>query len=306
MNIAGFIRFDDVTRNDIVETFDRVYHTLVAKGIPVILGEYGLLGFDKNTGTIEQGEKLKFFEFLLYYVQEKNITHMLWDNGQHFNRRTFQWSDQEFFDMLKASWKGRSATAETDLIYVKKGAVVQDASIRLNLNGNKLTAIRVGGDQLHKGKEYELNGDVLTIKADLLARLTASGRFGENAVLTARFNKGADWHFDVIYYDTPKLQSVEGTTDAFAIPTAFNGDRLATMEAVYADGGNAGPQNWTSFKEFGYAFTPSYDTNEIKLLPAFFNEVHDGEVILKFHFWSGEIVTYTITKNGQNVVGRAS
>ncbi|RCW45440.1 cellulase family glycosylhydrolase [Paenibacillus prosopidis] len=306
VNIAGFTKFDETTKNDIITNADRIYDSLVAKGIPVIMGEFGLLGFDQNTGTIEHGEMLKFFEFLLHYTQSKNITHMLWDNGQHFNRNTFMWADQELYDMMKASWKGRSSTAETDLIYIKKGAAIQDAVIKLNLNGNALKAIRAGADKLRLGTDYELNGDVLTVKASLLSKLTATGQFGENAVLTAKFNSGADWHFDVLYYDTPKLQNVEGTTGDFAIPTAFNGDRLATMEAVYATGGNAGPQNWTSFKEFAYTFEPSYDTNQIKLKPNFFNEVNDGVVQLKFHFWSGEIVNYTITKNGASIVGEAS
>lgn len=306
VNIAGFTKFDETTKNDIITNADRIYDSLVAKGIPVIMGEFGLLGFDQHTGTIEHGEMLKFFEFLLHYSQSKNITHMLWDNGQHFNRNTFKWSDQQLYDMMKASWKGRSSTAETDLIYIKKGAAIQDAVIKLNLNGNTLKAIWAGADKLRLGTDYELNGDLLTVKASLLSKLTATGQFGENAVLTAKFNSGADWHFDVLYYDTPVLQNVEGTTGDFAIPTAFNGDRLATMEAVYATGGNAGPQNWTSFKEFAYTFEPSYDTNQIKLKPKFFNEVNDGVVQLKFHFWSGEIVNYTITKNGASIVGEAS
>jgi hypothetical protein len=156
------------------------------------------------------------------------------------------------------------------------------------------------------GTDYELNGDVLTIKASLLSSLSASGELGEKAVLTANFNKGADWKFHVLYYDTPKMHNVEGTTSAFAIPVDFNGDRLATMEAVYATGGNAGPQNWTSYKEFGYTFSPSYDTKTITLKSNFFNEVNDGVIILKFHFWSGETVNYTITKNGTSIVGEAS
>ncbi|MNP08746.1 hypothetical protein D3C76_1008270 [compost metagenome] len=107
-------------------------------------------------------------------------------------------------------------------------------------------------------------------------------------------------------YNTPNLSNTEGQIDTFTIPTSFNGDQLATMEAVYATGGNAGPQDWTSFKEFGNTFAPSYDTNEIKLLPTFFKEVRDGDVILKFHFWSGDIITYKITKNGTSIVGSAS
>ena len=52
----------------------------------MIIGEYGLLGFDRHTGTIEQGEKLKFFEYFGYYARQRQITTMLWDNGQHFGR----------------------------------------------------------------------------------------------------------------------------------------------------------------------------------------------------------------------------
>ncbi|TYP78181.1 cellulase family glycosylhydrolase [Paenibacillus methanolicus] len=306
VNIAGFTRFEEQTQKDITDTFDRVYDSFVAKGIPVILGEFGLLGFDKNTGTIEQGEKLKFFEFLIDYLNQKNITHMLWDNGQHFDRLKLTWKDQQLFDLMKASWKGRSATAASDLIFLKQGADIQDASVTLNLNGNKLSAIRAGKDKLKKGRDYELSGDTLTFKAALLKKLTASGQLGENAELVAEFNKGADWTFDVITYKAPTLASAEGTSESFAIPTAFNGDRLATMEAVYAVGGNAGPQNWTSFKEFGYAFTPDYAAGTVVLPANFFNEVNDGVVNLKLHFWSGEIVNYTIAKQGASVTGTAS
>ena len=147
---------------------------------------------------------------------------------------------------------------------------------------------------------------MLTLKSSLLSKLTASGNLGVNAKLTAKFNKGADWHLNIITYDTPVLSDVTGTTDSFAIPTTFNGNQLATMEATYATGGNAGPQNWTSFKEFSYTFSPDYSRNIIELKPNFFNETNDGEVILKFHFWSGEVLTYKITKNGTSVVGQTS
>ena len=51
---------------------------------------------------------------------------------------------------------------------------------------------------------------------------------------------------------------------------------------------------------------PDYEAGQIKLLPEFWNEVNDGEVTLKFHFWSGDIVMYKIVKNGTNVTGEAS
>jgi hypothetical protein len=277
----------------------------VSQGIPVVLGEFGLLGFDKHTGTIEQGEKLKFFEFLLHYVQERGITHMLWDNGQHLDRNELEWNDPQLFGLLQSSWKLRSGTAETDLIFVAKDVAPNDAVIGLETNGRRLIGLRHEGKQLRRGADYTFDGSALTVKAELLAELTKSGEYSTNAVLTADFDRGADWTFDVIVYDAPKMGDASGTTAAFAIPTAFHGDRLATMEAVYVAGGNAGPQNWTSFKEFAYAFSPSYEEGEIRLTENFFKEVNDGEVALTFHFWSGAIVKYTIAKTGTTVVGAA-
>jgi endoglucanase len=76
------------------------------------------------------------------------------------------------------------------------------------------------------------------------------------------------------------------------------------MEAKYADGSNAGPHNWTSFKEFDVAFAPNYSANNISLTSAFFNEVNNGaRVTLTFHFWSGARVTYFVTKSGSSVTG---
>ncbi len=75
VNVAGGTHFDATAQKDLTDSFDRVYNTFVARGIPVIVGEYGLLGFDRHTGTIEQGEKLKFFEFLGHYARTKQDHH---------------------------------------------------------------------------------------------------------------------------------------------------------------------------------------------------------------------------------------
>jgi hypothetical protein len=76
------------------------------------------------------------------------------------------------------------------------------------------------------------------------------------------------------------------------------------MEAKYADGTNAGPANWTSFKGFADHFRPDYTANTITLKDLFFAEVTDGSpVTLTFHFWSGTKLTYKITKSGTTVTG---
>ncbi len=305
VNIAGYTTFNDEVRQALVDSFDRVYNSFVAQGTPVILGEWGLLGFDAHTGTIEQGEKLKYFEYLEYYAQERNITHMVWDNGQHLGRTSFEWSDPELYAIMEAGWTTRSGTASTDQVFVERAGTVTDATVTLNPNGNTFEGLRHGDTPLDEGTDYTLSGDQLTISADTIEDLIGSGEYGTRADLHADFSAGVPWRISVVSYDTPVVQDASGTTDSFAVPTQFNGDQLATMEAVYSDGsGNAGPQNWTSYKEFARAFEPDYDAGTISLTSDFFAEVNDGqEVTLTFHFWSGETLTYHVTKSGSSVTG---
>jgi endoglucanase len=306
VNVAGFTRFDATVQQDLTGTFDRVANTFVANGIPAILGEYGLLGFDVHTGTVEQGEKLKFFEFLGHYARATGITTMLWDNGQHFNRTEFFWRDTALYRQIRSSWTVRSGTASTDLVFVSRSGGPAAVTVTLNPNGNRFSGLFHGSRWLRPGRDYTLTGDQLTFSAGLLGRLTEGGEYGVNATLTARFSRGVPWAFHVRLSDPPVLADATGTTGAFAVPAAFNGDQLATMEAKYADGSFAGPHNWTSFKEFGRTFSPDYATGKIDLTSTFFNEVNDGApVTLTFHFWSGATLEYTVTRTGTAVIGTA-
>lgn len=305
VNLGGATTFDEKAKDDLVQAFDRAYDTFVAKGIPVIVGEFGLLGFDKSLGTVHHGEILKFFEYITYYAQEKKMPLMLWDNGQHFDRRTLKWVDEELHQVMKQSLTGRSSNAETDSIYVKKDTNLQDVTIPLHLNGNTFTDLTYQEKALVKGTDYELNGNNLIVRAALLQKLVTK-QHGINATLTTTFSAGADWKINVIYYEPPILRSTQGPEGIFSIPTQFNGDSLATMEATYADGGNAGPDHWTPFKEYNRTFIPDYKTGEIKFTSEFYKEVKDGEVQLKMHFWSGEIIPYTLTKTSGKIVGVSS
>ncbi|MFD7511672.1 cellulase family glycosylhydrolase [Streptomyces sp. NPDC059853] len=306
VNVAGHTRFDEVTRQDLIDTFDRVHDTFTARGVPVIVGEYGLLGFDRGTETVQQGEKLKFFAFLGQYARQKRLTTMLWDNGQHFDRTAGRWRDPALFRQISTSWSVDSATGSTDQVFVPATGTPAEATVGLDLAGTEVTAVRHGADALAPGGDYVLSGDGLTLTADTLARLTADRPHGVAAVLSVEFARGAPWDVHIIRYEMPQPADATGTTAGFAVPVAFRGDRLATMEAVYADGGNAGPHDWTPFKEFGAAFSPDYAGERITLTPEFFDEIRDGSTVrLTFHFWSGHTREYTLTRSGTTVTGTA-
>ncbi|MBP2479660.1 aryl-phospho-beta-D-glucosidase BglC (GH1 family) [Crossiella equi] len=304
VNVAGGTHFDATARKDLTDAFDRVHNTFIARGVPVILGEYGLLGFDRHTGTIQQGEKLKFFEYLGHYARQRKITTMLWDNGQHLGRNSFQWSDPELWAHIRSSWLTRSATASTDQVFSARSSAVAAKTITLNLNGTSFRGLRHGNTELVRGADYTVSGDQLTLTASAIARLSGSRPYGVNAVLSARFATGLPWRINLITHDQPILAGANGTTAAFAIPTTFRGDLLATMEAKYADGTNAGPHDWTPFKEYDRAFAPNYAGNATNLTPDFFAAVRDNaRVTLTFHYWSGVKLTYHVTKSGSSVTG---
>ncbi|RSM59871.1 cellulase [Actinoplanes sp. ATCC 53533] len=307
VNIAGGTRYNAAVEQDLTGTFDRVRDTFVARGIPVIIGEWALLNWDHNRpGVIERGEFLKFIEAVGYHARTRNLTTMVWDAGQFLNRDELRWRDPGVFAMMKTGWTTRSATASSDQVYVPRSGAITSKTLTLNLNGTSFQGLRQGNTDLVNGTDYTVSGSTLTLTAAAVTRLAGNRAYGVNATIEARFSAGLPWSISIISFDPPTQGNATGTTSALAIPTQFRGDQLATMEARYADGTPAGPANWTSYKEFWTHFQPDYTAGTITLKPEFFNEVNDGRVTLTFHFWSGTQITYVITKNGTSVTGSAS
>ena len=310
VNIAGFTTFNAQTQQDLLDTFGRIYNTFIAKGIPVYLGEDGLLSYPDYTNPnneVEPGEALKYFELLGYEARINHVTMALWDPGTFLNRNTLQWRDSTLFDQIKSGWTTRSGTAASDLLFVPKSSPIIAQTLNLNLNGTEFRSLWANGQELRKGRDYAYSNGQITLTAAAITKLVGARAYGVNSTLEVRFSKGVPWHINVITNDTPTVSAATGTTDAFALPTQFNGDELATMEAKYADGSNAGTATWTSYQQFTSTFAPDYPNGAIKLTPAFLNALTDGApVTLTFHFWSGALVTYHVTKTGTTVTGSAS
>jgi aryl-phospho-beta-D-glucosidase BglC (GH1 family) len=307
VNIAGFTRYNAEVEQDLIGTFDRVHTTFVARGIPVIIGEWALLNWDHTRpGVIERGEFLKFLEAVGYHARIRNLTTQVWDAGQFLNRNELHWRDPGVYAMFRTSWTARSGTASSDQVYLRRGEPITSKTLTLNPNGTSFRGLWQGTTQLADGADYTVAGNTLTLTAAALTRLAGNRAYGVNATVEARFSQGVPWEINIITYDPPTQAAAAGTTSSFAIPTQFRGDQLATMEARYADGSPAGPANWTSFKEFWQHFQPDYAAGTIILKPEFFAEVNDGAVTLTFHFWSGTQITYRITKSGATVTGGTS
>ncbi|MFE1313123.1 cellulase family glycosylhydrolase [Streptomyces sp. NPDC058755] len=309
VNIAGGTRYDDAARNDADDAFARMHNTFVARGIPVYLGEYGLLAYpdDNHPSRIERGEALKYYEHVGHLGRVTGVTTALWDPGfAYLNRATLKWRDPALFAWIKSSWTTRSGTASFDKVFVAKSSRITAQSLTLNLNGTKFRGLWHGDTKLAEGRDYTVFENRLTLTAPALTRLTDDRDYGVNATLQARFSTGLPWQIDVLTYDTPVLSDATGTAEKFTIPTKYQGDDLATMEATYADGTNAGPTSWTPYQEFNKAFSPDYPNGTIILTTETLKSLRDGEpATLTFHFHSGAKVKYKVTKSGDSVTGTA-
>ncbi|MFF1300832.1 MULTISPECIES: cellulase family glycosylhydrolase [unclassified Streptomyces] len=309
VNVAGGTRYDDVAQKNLEDSFAAMHRTFVAKGIPLYIGEYGLLEYPNHfhPSRVERGEALKYYEHVGYGARRYGITTALWDPFSYLNRDTLEWRDPALFAAIKSSWTTRSGTASFDKVFVPKSGPVTAQALTLNLNGTSFRGVWQGETRLLPGRDYTVSGTTLTLTAKALTRLVGNRAYGVNSTLQARFTRGVPWSIDIVTNDVPVLSDATGTTESFTVPAQYRGNDLATMHATYADGGNAGPTDWTPYQEFNKAFSPDYANGTIILTPEFLKTLRDGEpATLVFHFYSGAKVTYHVTRSGSSVTGTVS
>jgi endoglucanase len=75
---------------------NRAYDTFVSKGIPVIIGEYGLL----NTGN-KLAEREAYLKYYLNAAEAAGIPCIWWDTGSFIDRLTFKWLQPSMLKILQ-------------------------------------------------------------------------------------------------------------------------------------------------------------------------------------------------------------
>lgn len=300
------VLWDDVTpRTSLVEVFDRVGDTFTENGIGVVIGEYGLLGYDKSETVNQFGETLKFLEFINHYAREKDMTLMLWDNGQHLNRYNYEWYNPQFGEMIEKSMNERSSYATgLNTHYLTDSVPDGGLSIPLTLNGNEFTGMSYEGTPLNERTDYTYESETIHLSEDFLSTVNDSsgGEAGTEISLVMTFSGGADWHQTLVYSDAPVMGQVEegSTGERLTIPTEYNGNHLENVTSRYADGGIVSNNNWWNFLEHGYEFNPDYEEGTIQLMPDYTRLLTDGMYELTFTFFNGDAIDYQLTvKNGQ-------
>ena len=100
VNVAGYTTYTADTRKDLLDSFARMRDTFISKGVPVYLGEYGLLTRPTD-GAVEHGEMLKYYEELGHQARISGVTTALWDDFAFLDRAKLKWRDPELMDLIK-------------------------------------------------------------------------------------------------------------------------------------------------------------------------------------------------------------
>ncbi len=198
LGITGFdeAMVDDgkTARTAADSAMETVYQTFIQNDIGVVIGEYGVLGYDQGEKCNQPGEELKYYEYVNELAAKYGLCLMFWDNGSGIDRVSgnYNWKKPQVGEMLKASMEGRSSYAtELDTLYFAEEAE-EDVPVALTLNGNTFSGI----EGLTEGEEYSYDESTatVTINKDYINKLYAEsskeGRFGE---LVFTFSSGADW-----------------------------------------------------------------------------------------------------------------
>ena len=306
----GITGYDEVMGDDgktprkaAESAMEMVYKAFTENGIGVVIGEYGVLGYDAGEECNQPGEELKCYEYLNYLGQKYGLCMIFWDNGSGIDRRsgTYQWKKPLVGGMLEASMKGRSSYSENlDTLYFSEKAK-DDAVIPLTLNGNTFKGI----SGLTAGKEftYDEKNAAVTLKADYINSLfEKKDGYGALADLTFQFSSGADWHETLVKYGTPVFSAASGTAgEGITIPVDYQGAKVRRITA-YAGEDRTGPNSsWWRYLQHTETYTPDYTEGTLTMKPSFFKECAEGEIKLVIEFYDGQTVETMLNKSGDTV-----
>lgn len=280
------------------DAVDRMMQTLreqfLDAGIGVIVGEYGLLGYDQGEHVLQTGEEIKYYDYINRKARENNVCLMFWDNGSGIDRTTGQWKKLRIGKALETAMTGNvSYTTGLDTIYLTKKTAA-DIKIPLTLNGNKFIGIK----NLKKGTEYTYNKKkaLVTIKKSYIKKRLKNASYGTLATWTFEFDNGCNWQESLVLCAKPVFGAAKGTTKQVSIPVTFYGNRIRSIAATQ-NGNSVGPNSsWWKWLQNGAAFQVDETAGTLVLTETLLCDpsVSDGTVKLEITCYGGQRVNLTV------------
>ena len=295
---------------------DLVYNKFTKNGIGVVVGEWGLLGYDSGSEVNQSGEELKYYEYMDYLASERGISLMFWDNGSGVDRNdTENYSRKKPLvgNMLESGINGIRSSYATGLNtnYISK-ELESDLEIKLTLNGNEF----VGIDDLKEGTEYTYNAEneSIILKKDFINnkfKSVSENKYGNIADLVIKFSNGANWHQYLVKNSTPVFEEATGTKAGITIPVQFNGTKIRRAVAYNEEGKKIGPNaEWWKYLQYNETYSANYENNTIEIKSNFLNywsvSSINGEIKFVFELYDGQSVECILVKDGDTIVSKKS
>ncbi len=296
---------DTTARSDVDDTFNAVDNDFVKHGVGVVVGEWGLLGYDRGNDVLNQGETYKYTEYM-GEMQRKHpgIILMLWDNGQHFDRNKLTWKNPYFGQIVHASLTTNSAYGKGyDQTFINKKS--KNVTIPMVFNGNKLTSITYHAKKLAKGKDYCVNNNSITLLSKFIAK--QKKRIGKQGTLFMHFDHGAYWKQDLNYTNDEiklgKSSTIVGET--LVIPAKLNGDIFKCASLMDSNNKAVNNNTWQDYlvdKQEIYSVPAKHkialSASVTKLM------TNSGKYTLTINTYNGKTVKYLLTVKDKKVVGQ--
>lgn len=327
----GVSMFDEEFNNSTprLEVSDDFYTaleaTFIENGIGVIIGEYGLLNIGAP-GIVQDGELVKFIEFMTYKAKTMGICTMIWERGVIINRNTAEFINATWGNIIKASITDRSSYAKgLDHLFVSTNEE-NDIDVPLVLNGNSLSAIYNGANQLTEGVEYSYANETVTLSGNFVSSLITGG-YGIKADLRFVFTSGSDWHQYISYTGTPSLDAIDApvreddgfmasydtdgtpTYPSVIISAHFNGQIIRRMASFNSAGEPESANTYASqYMQYGSEFTPANDSDIfgsdiLCLMNWYYNAISNDTFTLVIDFYDGTTIRYRLTKENDHLTG---
>lgn len=264
----------------------RLKETFVHRGIGVVIGEYGLLGYDRSLAVNSLGESYKFIEHLNQLTRYQAISLFLWDNGQHFDRVKQEWASEEFGDIVVQSMFTNSAYGRLFNTSYVRGADA-DLFIPLVYNGAYFARMFYNGKVLEEGRDYEVNQDGVYLPA---------GFAGEGGTLTMRFHQGATWNQHVHLVGDMSLSAIELLPgEPLAIPVEFAGHDIKRISLR--------SQNQLVPLTYLEDFQPEQTAGQLVFSESFVEQLDNGRHQLVIETFAGEKLSYRLIVNSRGLQG---
>lgn len=297
-------------RTSAAATFKTIQENLTSQGIGTVIGEYGLLGYDTGSDVLQEGEEVKYYEYMNQLARQGGVGLMLWDNGSMISRQApYGWKNARIGSQLQAAMNASSSYATgADTIYLDSKAQ-SGLAIPLTLNGNTfvgITGLSSGSDYV-----YDPSSQTVNLTPAYLNRIQSAPdapRYGQLADLTLRFSAGADWHEYVVRNGQASSSSAWGKRSGITIPMDFAGNAVRRVSARQG-GRSVGPNSsWWSYLQAGSAFSCDRSAGTFTLTGNFFGDptVSDGTVDVTVDFFNGPSIVIPLTLSSGSVQAAVS